>query len=1580
MTRLISLALVLLAACLHAEPAPLKVVGVLGNSSGLSDRPFPYAFYTGIAADVRGRLYLAGASEGIPVCDQDGVCLGVLPLPGPAGAISRSMMVRAGNFIFCCAGSARGSALFRIDTSGADAAALPVVQVAAGPGHWAVSTTPDAAGRVIVGESDTSKLIYSVSAFDPATGRESVLFSLAEPKGATPPWMHNIQVDPDGGISIHHAGGVDWSGRYDIKGVKIGPEMDGQILDRFRYFLGYEGIVRRTDLDGNAAPGDCGSGCPEIRRAAQVIRVGDRYFFAGRGGAVEARWDGTTFVYTRRIGGVYLEDLVMDGGILKGVAYTSQGNNDVQHPIELPINQPIGQLLQAGSPLHGKWVQAMVPAPEGMVYLYRNGQGVNVCYAGPAYLQFDQLLPEVKTIGQAAVMDRDLLIADPKSGTIWKRPLMAKQAPAAAWRVSEDGESPVIGLAVTADAVYVSSATHVSRLSRDGQTVAWTSPGTYQGIRRLAATTDFVYVCDTAGNVVDQLDARTGEILSRLGETGQAGSATRLLNHPYSLAADLDGVFIADNGNGRVLAATTTLWQPQITRLAREDNSPIVAAIIPVKPPVGGRLSVNVYDANDVTVAQVTCAQPSVQPVIWDGRDLYGHWAKPGVYQYHGIVAPKLSLKYVTSIGQSGNPPYRTADGKGSWGGVWGDVMDICPVTSDPASDIVVLWAFEEGEGGLIRMSQDGEVRWKAHLDWWMQANQEALASDGASIYVLASSALNAPNGGTKYGGEIRRPMLWRVDAATGAHRLYSTDHAAQPLFGEYLPGERVATSLLYHEGKLYFTSPAQNRVFVADASTGAQLAAWPVENASGISVNGKGEFLVGSGTKIIALDAAGAVARTVADAGGEIWALKTAPGGGFATSIGAPRHQVAYFDAEGKEVRALGQPGGRPLCGKMIPDSFLNPVGLCVTGSGRLFVAEHSVPRRFTRWSADGKLERQFHGPYYLSGMFAVDDENPEYVYGDTHGSIIRYKVDYQTGQWDVDRYWTDVYGQTGVPAKWWARIRRRDGKTYWCSGSGGIVELADDHARGVAAVYGGWVKKAPSGGYEPVDFKEKTGLKGTWSDLNGDGQKQPAEWQVTDYPVYPATESGPQQGWGAYFDEKFDLYMHDWSDGPAGGIWKIPVTEWKNGVPIYRWDQSRQVGLPRGNGLEHGASGARTAFAYGDGVYGFNGGYNAAGLPGVGHGHDWEFAEITKYDPATGKPIWHAGKRAAGYAAPGEMYCPTGAAGIIDDYLFWNDENSLVQVWDAKHGLYVDTLLEDGSRDPKPSPYTVWVELFNSRVFRHPKTGKVYLMAASDAIHVFEVIGTEQKPVPFSGSFTLTPQGLAAAQARWAARTPETTRTLRIARAPAGMKIDGDLTAFAASQPAEMDLKPTERATARLLYDEKYLYLAFNVQDESPWKNAGGDISTLFKTGDTVDLWVGPSAGKRQPGIGDVRVLFAPNGEKTAVVAFRPKVAQGARPVPFRSPSGEVRMDRVDLLDDVPVVVKTTDSGYRLEAAIPRAEIGLESARFGLDLSLNFSDPAGQRNVACLHWGRNGASMVYDLPSEARFEPETWGIGMLE
>ncbi|MEI8197639.1 MAG: hypothetical protein WCI73_17225, partial [Phycisphaerae bacterium] len=122
-----------------------------------------------------------------------------------------------------------------------------------------------------------------------------------------------------------------------------------------------------------------------------------------------------------------------------------------------------------------------------------------------------------------------------------------------------------------------------------------------------------------------------------------------------------------------------------------------------------------------------------------------------------------------------------------------------------------------------------------------------------------------------------------------------------------------------------------------------------------------------------------------------------------------------------------------------------------------------------------------------------------------------------------------------------------------------------------------------------------------------------------------------------------------------------------------------------------------------------------------------------------------------------------------------------------------------------------------------------------------------------------------------------------------------------------------------------------------------------------------------------------------KTVVVAYRPKVVSGAKPVSFASPAQRLLMDKVELLTDVEVAVTRNPGGYQVIATIPKATVGLPEGargveRCGLDVSINFSDPAGQRNVARIHWGRNGATLVYDLPSEARLEPETWGVGVLK
>jgi hypothetical protein len=291
------------------------------------------------------------------------------------------------------------------------------------------------------------------------------------------------------------------------------------------------------------------------------------------------------------------------------------------------------------------------------------------------------------------------------------------------------------------------------------------------------------------------------------------------------------------------------------------------------------------------------------------------------------------------------------------------------------------------------------------------------------------------------------------------------------------------------------------------------------------------------------------------------------------------------------------------------------------------------------------------------------------------------------------------------------------------------------------------------------------------------------------------------------------------------------------------------------------------------------------------------------------------------------------------------------------------------------------VWVELFNTRTFRHPRTGKVYLLAASDAIHIYEVLGTDEALRRFDGEFDLTAAGLQAAKDEWQRRQAPNERLLTLRRTLTPVVVDGDTSEFAQAPAAALPLSPTASGSARLLYDDAFLYVAVDVQDDSPWKNAGGDNTALFTTGDTISLWAGLDAAG-QPALGDVQLLFAPDPTGgVRVVESRAKVSSGAQPVTYTSPSGSVTLQKVAVVTSVAAAVRMTAGGYRLEAAIPRALVGLEPAteRFGLDLSVNFSDPAGQRNVACLRWGRNGAINVYDLPSQAQFEPDTWGAGVL-
>ena len=82
-------------------------------------------------------------------------------------------------------------------------------------------------------------------------------------------------------------------------------------------------------------------------------------------------------------------------------------------------------------------------------------------------------------------------------------------------------------------------------------------------------------------------------------------------------------------------------------------------------------------------------------------------------------------------------------------------------------------------------------------------------------------------------------------------------------------------------------------------------------------------------------------------------------------------------------------------------------------------------------------------------------------------------------------------------------------------------------------------------------------------------------------------------------------------------------------------------------------------------------------------------------------------------------------------------------------------------------------------------------------------------------------------------------------------------------------------------MAYDDKMLYLAWQVRNAGPLKNTGDDFQRVFKTGGAVDVKLGtdPDAPPKRmrPVAGDLRLVVTVHNEQPAAVFYRP-VAPGA------------------------------------------------------------------------------------------------------
>ncbi len=161
-------------------------------------------------------------------------------------------------------------------------------------------------------------------------------------------------------------------------------------------------------------------------------------------------------------------------------------------------------------------------------------------------------------------------------------------------------------------------------------------------------------------------------------------------------------------------ASLMILIVPAIFAADKAITSP-ASVRLPVRftAPGKGLASLAVYDANGVLVRSLLSAQAveaGQQTAQWDATTDLGLPVTAGTYHVKGIFfSEPPSLKYVMKVGKSGNPPWRTPDGTGDWGGNLGGPSAICA----NSHSLIMAWSCVEDNQitGVQQMDNEGNVQ-----------------------------------------------------------------------------------------------------------------------------------------------------------------------------------------------------------------------------------------------------------------------------------------------------------------------------------------------------------------------------------------------------------------------------------------------------------------------------------------------------------------------------------------------------------------------------------------------------------------------------------------------------------------------------------------------------------------------------------------------------------------------------------------------------------------------------------------------------------------------------------------------------
>ncbi len=1022
--------------------------------------------------------------------------------------------------------------------------------------------------------------------------------------------------------------------------------------------------------------------------------------------------------------------------------------------------------------------------------------------------------------------------------------------------------------------------------------------------------------------------------------------------------------------------------------------------------------------------------------LYWDGMDDHGcadvgphgnytttgSIVAPGTYRVRGIMRDKVELKYEFSVYNPVNPPWRTPDTRGQW------LADHTPPSSVlyvPGEEphMLIGSSLAEGAHGLVWTDPGGKkIR-----------GVQGIGGGWAGAVRLKLDVAGQPDAFTAYGlGASRHGQISLVGIGERSNKTLFTHKEEITHHKSHYIGDYPIGGLAVYNGLAAISYPNRDEIAFIEIDPKATLKEPSfranVTSPKGLAFDKQGRFYVLDDNvlkryRIVdqQLENEEVIIDRKLDDPREII---IGDDGQLYIADHGNSHQVKVFAADGTFLRAIGKPG-QPACGPYDESKMHHPMGMTLTPSGDLWVAEEDYqPKRISIWSADGSFKKAFYGPTEYGGGGKLDptDKTRFYYFG------MEFELDWEQGSDRIKSIFfrrdnpanlhiPNKYGELGAAPENPIYLNGRQYMTSTYNGRptmgpliAGVWLMEDGVAQPVAAVgqanyweifkgdeYSGMIPEeidlnAPLNQQWTYDrtLPYENALLFSWSDLNSDRAIQPDEVSFA-----PGKVGGLNQ------DNGLTFYTAD-------GLQIAPQHFTGSGVPAYDLAKAKRVcplGVPLpytvvipGRGGDFAVSGFPALEPNGK-AFGAVSGITRNGRRWI-YPSQWTGLHASQTYPVNRAPqpgeiigitkvIGPSFKVAGGRE---ELWALNANSGQI--YLFTIDGFFIASLF--KHGYFCEPNPPHAERGMVMNDYTSDGEGFYQTITRTPD-GKVYLQAMNHTSSLIEVCGLDSITRIGGISVTVTEAVLEACR-DWFMGT-ELERQKEAGRKSAVFpiadtppEVDGDLADWEGAEWVAID----DVTWAGLRVSGDTLYAAWKTAHRDLIRNAGADPwQGMFKTGGGLDLMLSVKRNrKRAPRRGDQRLLAARVDDEIRAILYEPVSKKKGHAAAIASPSRSVQFEAImDVSTDVrlaegrtPVTRKhgnevfgyrdQTIQGYAYELAVPLSLLGLESRpEMELTGDIGILKGDGARTTQRLYWSNKNTAMMFDAPEESLLRPPLWG-----